>query len=98
MALPEAAVIGISHWNAPSPPASATISSLKATRISPVSTSMSRASSTPPRGGPLSNHAAPTTIVALRERLGLKPGSAVHLRPRRVTRFAEELTDPAAMI
>ncbi len=36
--------------------------------------------------------------VALRERLGLKPGLAVHLRPRRVTRFAEELTDPAAMI
>ena len=36
--------------------------------------------------------------LALRERLGLKPGSAVHLRPRRVTRFAEELPDPAAMI
>jgi sulfate/thiosulfate transport system ATP-binding protein len=37
--------------------------------------------------------------VALRDRLGLKPGSAVHLRPRRITRFAEEqLHDPAAMI
>ena len=35
---------------------------------------------------------------ALRDRLGLKPGSAVHLRPRRITRFAEELPDPAAMI
>ncbi|WP_128002171.1 sulfate/molybdate ABC transporter ATP-binding protein [Piscinibacter defluvii] len=35
---------------------------------------------------------------ALRERLGLKPGSAVHLRPRKVTRFREELPDPAAMI
>ncbi|MFT3955337.1 MAG: sulfate ABC transporter ATP-binding protein [Piscinibacter sp.] len=36
--------------------------------------------------------------VALRERLGLKPGSAVHLRPRKVTRFSDELADPAAMI
>ena len=36
--------------------------------------------------------------LMLRERLGLKPGSAVHLRPRRITRFAEELPDPAAMI
>ena len=36
--------------------------------------------------------------LALRERLGLRPGSAVHLRPRKVTRFAEELPDPAAMI
>jgi len=37
--------------------------------------------------------------VALRDRLGLKPGSAVHLRPRRITRFAgEQLHDPAAMI
>ena len=36
--------------------------------------------------------------VALRERLGLKPGSPVHLRPRKVTRFAEEQADPAAMI
>ena len=35
---------------------------------------------------------------ALRARLGLRPGSAVHLRPRRVTRFGAELTDPAAMI
>ena len=35
---------------------------------------------------------------SLREQLGLKPGSAVHLRPRRVTRFAAELLDPAAMI
>ncbi len=37
--------------------------------------------------------------LALRDRLGLKPGSAVHLRPRRITRFAEDqLHDPAAMI
>jgi len=36
--------------------------------------------------------------LALRERLGLMPGSAVHLRPRRVTRFTEDLPDPAAMI
>ncbi|MFT3666091.1 sulfate/molybdate ABC transporter ATP-binding protein [Piscinibacter sp.] len=36
--------------------------------------------------------------LALRDRLGLQPGSAVHLRPRKVTRFAEELVDPAAMI
>ena len=35
---------------------------------------------------------------ALRERLGLQPGSTVFLRPRRVTRFTEALTDPAAMI
>jgi len=36
--------------------------------------------------------------TALRDRLGLKPGAAAHLRPRRVTRFADELPDPAAMI
>jgi sulfate transport system ATP-binding protein len=37
--------------------------------------------------------------LALRDRLGLKPGSAVHLRPRKITRFADEqLPDPAAMI
>ena len=36
--------------------------------------------------------------TALRERLGLKTGSAVHLRPRKVTRFSDELPDPAAMI
>ncbi len=36
--------------------------------------------------------------VALRERLGLRTGSPVHLLPRRVTRFREELPDPAAMI
>ncbi len=35
---------------------------------------------------------------ALRERLGLKPGSPVHLRPRKVTRFGEPAPDPAAMI
>jgi sulfate transport system ATP-binding protein len=34
----------------------------------------------------------------LRDRLGLKPGSAAHLRPRKITRFAEEHPDPAAMI
>ena len=36
--------------------------------------------------------------IALRDRLGLQPGSEVHLRPRRITRFDEVLTDPAAMI
>ena len=36
--------------------------------------------------------------LALREQLELKSGSTVHLRPRRVTRFGEELNDPAAMI
>ena len=36
--------------------------------------------------------------LALRETLGLRPGSAVHLRPRRVTRFASDAPDPAAMI
>jgi len=36
--------------------------------------------------------------MALRDRLGLKPGSAVHLRPRHITRFADEQHDPAAMI
>jgi sulfate transport system ATP-binding protein len=40
----------------------------------------------------------------LREQLGLKTGSAVHLKPRRITRFApsgaaqQEWMDPAAMI
>ena len=36
--------------------------------------------------------------LALRERLGLRPGATVHLLPRRVTRFASEDVDPAAMI
>jgi len=38
--------------------------------------------------------------IALRERLGLKPGSAVHLLPLNVKRFTaeEEYNDPAAMI
>lgn len=36
--------------------------------------------------------------LALRDRLGLKPGSAVHLKPRRVTTFSDEVADPAAMI
>ena len=43
--------------------------------------------------------------TALRDRLGLRPGSRVHLLPRRVTRFSvgqgrseEVLLDPAAMI
>jgi sulfate transport system ATP-binding protein len=36
--------------------------------------------------------------TSLRDRLGLKPGAPAHLRPRRVTRFADELPDPAAMI
>jgi sulfate transport system ATP-binding protein len=36
--------------------------------------------------------------LALRERLGLVAGSAVHLLPRKVTRFSSEEIDPAAMI
>jgi sulfate transport system ATP-binding protein len=44
--------------------------------------------------------------TALRDRLGLRNGSRVHLKPRRITRFSagahaaaeSELTDPAAMI
>jgi sulfate transport system ATP-binding protein len=45
-----------------------------------------------------------SAFTALRERLGLRSGSQVHLRARRITRFAEggmaqqELPDPAAMI
>jgi hypothetical protein len=42
----------------------------------------------------------------LRDRLGLRNGSQVHLRPRRITRFSAgakatgdtEIADPAAMI
>jgi sulfate transport system ATP-binding protein len=43
-------------------------------------------------------------FAALRDRLGLRNGSRVHLRARRITRFADgvlarqELPDPAAMI
>src|SRR6478752_3322925 len=33
--------------------------------------------------------------LALRDRLGLKPGSAAHLLPRRVTRFSSDDIDPA---
>ena len=36
--------------------------------------------------------------TALRERLSLTTGSAVHLLPRRVTRFAAGVPDPAALI
>ena len=36
--------------------------------------------------------------LALRDRLGLKPGAHAHLLPRKVTRFASEDIDPAAMI
>jgi sulfate transport system ATP-binding protein len=44
--------------------------------------------------------------TALRDRLGLRNGSQVHLRPRRITRFSAganavvetEVADPAAMI
>jgi sulfate transport system ATP-binding protein len=36
--------------------------------------------------------------LGLRDRLGLKPGAAAHLLPKRVTRFASEDVDPAAMI
>ena len=47
-----------------------------------------------------------TDYAALRDRLGLRNGSRVHLKPRRITRFSAganaaaeiELTDPAAMI
>jgi sulfate transport system ATP-binding protein len=35
---------------------------------------------------------------SLRDRLDLKPGLRVHLKPRRVTRFADTLQDPAAAI
>jgi len=35
---------------------------------------------------------------ALRESLPLDAGATAHLLPRRITRFAEDLTDPAAMI
>jgi len=34
----------------------------------------------------------------LRETMTLEPGSLVHLLPRRVTRFSQELPDPASMI
>ncbi len=43
-------------------------------------------------------------FAALRQRLDLRSGSRVHLRARRITRFADgtlaqqELPDPAAMI
>ena len=36
--------------------------------------------------------------ILLRDRLGLKPGGAVHLLPRKVTRFYGQDVDPAAMI
>ena len=36
--------------------------------------------------------------TALRGRLGLRPGSAAHLKPRRITRFQEVADDPAAAI
>ncbi|HET7792946.1 MAG TPA: sulfate ABC transporter ATP-binding protein [Rhizobacter sp.] len=36
--------------------------------------------------------------LALRDRLGLVPGAHAHLVPRKVTRFASEDVDPAAMI
>ncbi|PXW96144.1 sulfate transport system ATP-binding protein [Sphaerotilus hippei] len=35
---------------------------------------------------------------ALRDRLQLRPGSAAHLRPRRITRFEDVADDPAAAI
>lgn len=40
------------------------------------------------------------TFMAMRDRLGLAPGAKVHLRPRRITRFAlnDPTPDPAAMI
>ncbi len=36
--------------------------------------------------------------LAVRERLGLRPGSTAHLRPRRITRFDATADDPAAAI
>ena len=36
--------------------------------------------------------------TALRGRLGLRPGSTAHLKPRRITRFQEVADDPAAAI
>ena len=36
--------------------------------------------------------------LSLRDGLGLKTGSAVHLLPRRVTRFTDGQLDPAAAI
>ncbi len=36
--------------------------------------------------------------LTLRDTLDLKSGSTVHLRPRRVTQFTDEVADPAAMI
>jgi sulfate transport system ATP-binding protein len=39
-----------------------------------------------------------TEWLALRDRLDLKPGARAHLLPRKVTRFASEDIDPAAMI
>ena len=39
--------------------------------------------------------------LRLRERLGIQPGTRVHLKPRRVTRFVAgdaDLRDPAAAI
>jgi sulfate transport system ATP-binding protein len=36
--------------------------------------------------------------IALRDRLGLKQGASAHLVARKVTRFASEDVDPAAMI
>jgi len=39
-----------------------------------------------------------TEWLALRDRLDLKPGANAHLLPRKVTRFASDDVDPAAMI
>ena len=39
-----------------------------------------------------------TEYAALREQLGLTTGSTVYLKQRRITRFSDEVADPAAMI
>jgi sulfate transport system ATP-binding protein len=48
--------------------------------------------------GPVDVEMARAAWIALRDRLGLASGSAVYLLPRKVTRFAAEDFDPAAMI
>ena len=49
-------------------------------------------------GGPIDVEMPRSDWVGVRERLGLQIGSAAHLVPRKVTRFAGSDVDPAAMI
>ena len=49
-------------------------------------------------GGEIDVELSRDAWLALRDRLRLAPGSAVHLAARRTTRFAAEDVDPAAMI